>query len=176
MLSRGLLLLGALALLSWISSARAAMVVIADEGGIDARPYLKYFEARADAALASRTSRRTAASPVAGAATVYPVRTGTMSPGDFAPRSLDPARYPGTPLCIVGDDDRSRAWLARHGARLRELQAGCLVVNVESPERLESLRRLHPGLPMYAASGEALSRELSLFAYPALVSRGRIEQ
>jgi hypothetical protein len=46
-----------------------------------------------------------------------------------------------TPLFLVGDDDRSRAWLRQRRAALQELRAVGLVVNVTTPEALVALRR-----------------------------------
>mgnify|MGYP002713069458 CR=1 FL=1 len=51
-----------------------------------------------------------------------------------------------TALFLIGDDERSRAWLRQRQAALRELQAVGLVVNVESMAALTALRRLAPGL------------------------------
>jgi hypothetical protein len=96
-------------------------------------------------------------------AAMLPVRSARLSPGDEPRRVI---RAPGlTPLFLVGDDDRSRAWLRQRRAALQELRAVGLVVNVDArgpgraaparsrPDALAGLRRRpgpapgHPPLP-----------------------------
>src|SRR3546814_3217184 len=75
---------------------------------------------------------------------MLPVRSTQLSPGEVQRRVI---RAPGlTALFLIGDDERSRAWLRQRQAALRELQAVGLVVNVESMAALTALRRLAPGL------------------------------
>lgn len=75
---------------------------------------------------------------------MLPVRSERLSPGEEPRRVI---QAPGlTPIFLIGDDDRSRAWLRERGEILRDLNAIGLVVNVETPEALAELRKLAGGL------------------------------
>ncbi len=88
-----------------------------------------------------------------------------------------PLQAPGLPpFFLVGDDARSRAWLQQRAGALRQLSAAGLVVNVESPQALQELRALAPGLVLSPASGDDLARRLGLRHYPALLTATGIEQ
>ena len=105
---------------------------------------------------------------------MLPVRSANLSPGDVPRRVI---RAPClTPLFLVGDDARSRAWLRQRHAALRELGAVGLVVNVESMAALTALRRLAPGLILSPASGDDLAQRLGLRHYPVLITATGIEQ
>nr|WP_244268542.1 integrating conjugative element protein [Xanthomonas axonopodis] len=109
-----------------------------------------------------------------GEAALLPARSTLLSPGPVDARPLD---APGLqPFFLVGDDPRSRAWLRQRHGMLRGLQAAGLVVNVESPQALDALRALAPGLALSPASGDDLARRLGLRHYPALLTATGIEQ
>ena len=104
---------------------------------------------------------------------MLPVRSVWLSPGEEPRRVI---RAPGlSPLFLVGDDDRSRAWLRQRHKILRELHAVGLVVNVTTPEALAALRRLAPGLMLSPASGDDLAQRLRLRHYPVLITATGIE-
>ena len=104
---------------------------------------------------------------------MLPVRSARLSPGDEPRRVI---RAPGlTPLFLVGDDDRSRAWLKQRRAELQALRAVGLVVNVATPEALVALRRLAPGLMLSPASGDDLAHRLGIKHYPVLITATGIE-
>ncbi len=112
--------------------------------------------------------------PADAEAAMLPVRSTQLSPGKVQRRVI-PA--PGlTALFLVGDDERSRAWLRQRQAALRELQAVGLVVNVESMAALTALRRLTPGLTLSPASGDDLAQRLGLRHYPVLITPTGVEQ
>ena len=105
---------------------------------------------------------------------MLPVRSTQLSPGEVQRRVI---RAPGlTALFLIGDDERSRAWLRQRQAALRELQAVGLVVNVESMAALTALRRLAPGLTLSPASGDDLAQRLGLRHYPVLITATGVEQ
>nr|WP_245903891.1 integrating conjugative element protein [Sinimarinibacterium flocculans] len=107
-------------------------------------------------------------------ADMLPVRSAHLSPGDVARREI---RAPGlTSVFLVGDDDRSRLWLERRAPNLRDLGAVGLVVQVESPEALASLRAVAPDLPLVPVSGDDLAQRLGLRHYPVLITATGIEQ
>jgi len=80
------------------------------------------------------------------------------------------------PLFLVGDDDRSRAWLRQRVDTLRELNAFGLVVNVESQVALDALRRLAPGLILSPVAADDLAGRLGIRHYPVLITATGIEQ
>ena len=80
-----------------------------------------------------------------------------------------------TPIFLIGSDTASQTWLIEHRERLRSLYAVGFVVNVESMEALESLRRHAPGLTLTPASGDDLAQRLHLDHYPVLITATRIE-
>ena len=105
---------------------------------------------------------------------MLPVRSAHLSPGDVPRRVI---RVPGlTPLFLIGDDARSRAWLRQRQAALRDQQAVGLVVNVESMAALTALRRLAPDLTLSPTSGDDLAQRLDLRHYPVLITATGIEQ
>jgi integrating conjugative element protein (TIGR03765 family) len=105
---------------------------------------------------------------------MLPVRSMRLSPGDVARRVIE---APGLkPLFLVGDDERSRAWLHQRALRLHELDAVGLVVNVASAETLATLRALVPGLSLAPVAGDDLAERLGLRHYPVLITATGIEQ
>lgn len=109
-----------------------------------------------------------------GEADMLPVRTSRMSPGVVSPRVLE---APGlTPLFLVGEDERSIAWLRRNAASLRERKAVGLVVNVQTAEALARLRGVASGLELAPVSADDLAERLNLQHYPVLITSTGIEQ
>lgn len=104
---------------------------------------------------------------------MLPVRSALLSPGDEPRRAI---RAPGlAPFFLVGDDDRSRAWLQERGVALQRMQAVGLVVNVARPQALDMLRRLVPELTLMPVSGDDLARRLGIRHYPLLITADGIE-
>jgi integrating conjugative element protein (TIGR03765 family) len=165
----------------WTATAVTATespTVVADEGGVSALPYY-----RALHLLPSPSQQPTPAAPVNGLALstssyigtdVLPVHSSRLSPGSVERRLI---QAPGlSPLCLIGDDRASRAWLQKHLDTLRSLYAICLVVNVDRREALDSLRKLASGLTLSAVSADDLAQRLSLEHYPVLITSTSIEQ
>ncbi|MCW5233401.1 integrating conjugative element protein [Verminephrobacter eiseniae] len=161
----------------------APLIVVEDRGGASALPYYEGLNPQPRTGQAGLVPPRidaphapaTPPSPQAGSeAAMLPVRSARLSPGEVTRRVI---RAPGLmPLFLVGDDDRSRAWLRLRAPALRELGALGLVVNVESAEALAALRRLAPGLTLAPASGDEFAERLNLHHYPALITATGIEQ
>jgi integrating conjugative element protein (TIGR03765 family) len=101
-------------------------------------------------------------------AKMLPVHSTYLSPGDEPRRTI---HAPGlTPLFLIGDDERSRAWLQQHRIELHTLNALGLVVNVASPEALAALRQLAPGLTLTPVSADDLAQRLGIHHYPVLMT------
>ncbi len=98
---------------------------------------------------------------------MLPVSTPELTPGAVISR---PMNLPGIgALFLVGDDALSRAWLSDNAARLQQLHAAGMIVNVQNVDGVASLRALAPGLSMAPASGSTLARRLQLSHYPVLI-------
>jgi integrating conjugative element protein (TIGR03765 family) len=151
------------------------LIVVADRGGVSALPYYEALNLQPRSGIAS--SRIEIPHPPAKAfneADMLPVRSMRLSPGDVARRVIEAPGLP--PLFLVGDDERSRAWMRQRAPRLRELDAVGLVVNVASAEALATLRALVPGLSLAPAAGDDLAERLGLRHYPVLITATGIEQ
>ncbi|AAM37110.1 integrating conjugative element protein [Xanthomonas citri pv. citri] len=152
-----------------------ALIVVEDRGGVPAQPYYDELGLPPRRPVSGMPPASTPSSPTGhGEAALLPARSTLLSPGPVDARPLD---APGLqPFFLVGDDPRSRAWLRQRHGMLRGLQAAGLVVNVESPQALDALRALAPGLALSPASGDDLARRLGLRHYPALLTATGIEQ
>ena len=174
-----IVLIAAIGLLSATSvfaqTAAAPLIVVEDRGGASALPYYQPLNPQPDQATPPAPMPAPRVDNAAEAeAAMLPVRSSQLSPGDVQRRVI---RAPGlTALFLVGDDERSRAWLWQRRAELRELGAVGLVVNVESMAALTALRRLAPGLTLSPASGDDLAQRLGLRHYPVLITSTGVEQ
>ncbi|MFU3626594.1 integrating conjugative element protein [Pseudomonas aeruginosa] len=174
-----IVLIAAIGLLSattvFAQTASAPLIVVEDRGGDSALPYYRSLNPQPDqAAQPAPMPAPRAGNAVDAEAAMLPVRSTQLSPGEVQRRVI---RAPGlTALFLIGDDERSRAWLRQRQAALRELQAVGLVVNVESMAALTALRRLAPGLTLSPASGDDLAQRLGLRHYPVLITATGVEQ
>ncbi|WP_340616867.1 integrating conjugative element protein [Xenorhabdus entomophaga] len=157
--------------LLWITTCQAELNVIADLGGKEASPFYAGIHAQPD----DFTLPPQHFSPEqAGEATMLPVKTPELTPGKVANR---PLQLPGiSALFLMGDDPDSRQWLSQHAARLRQLHAVGLVVNVSEMAGLQSLRALAPDVLLSPASGSELARRLQLQHYPVLITETALSQ
>ena len=170
-----IVLIAAIGLLStttvFAQTTSAPLIVVEDRGGDSAPPYYQSLNPQLDQATPPAPRVGNAADAEAA---MLPVRSTQLSPGEVQRRVI---RAPGlTALFLIGDDERSRAWLRQRQAELRELQAVGLVVNVESMAALTALRRLAPGLTLSPASGDDLAQRLGLRHYPVLITSTGVEQ
>ncbi|MBV59831.1 MAG: integrating conjugative element protein [Nevskiales bacterium] len=156
-------------------TASAPLIVVEDRGGASALPYYRSLNPQPDRATPSTPIPLPRVGTTTDAeAAMLPVRSAHLSPGDVPRRVI---RVPGlTPLFLIGDDARSRAWLRQRQAALRDQQAVGLVVNVESMAALTALRRLAPDLTLSPTSGDDLAQRLDLRHYPVLITATGIEQ
>ena len=174
-----IVLIAAIGLLStttvFAQTASAPLIVVEDRGGDSALPYYQSLNPQPDQAMPPAPMPAPRVGNAADAeAAMLPVRSTQLSPGEVQRRVI---RAPGlTALFLIGDDERSRAWLRQRQAALRELQAVGLVVNVESMAALTALRGLAPGLTLSPASGDDLAQRLGLSHYPVLITSTGVEQ
>lgn len=157
-------------------SASASLIVVRDLGGVPAAPYYEAISLQASGngpiAASPTPPRQLASSTHDPEPQFLPVRSTRMTPGNVAPRLLN---MPGLqPLFLVGDDERSRGWLARRIDDLRRLHAVGFVVEVQSIDALNSLRRQAQGVTLSPASGDDLAQRLKLDHYPVLITATRL--
>lgn len=125
------------------TSALANLNVIADLGGEDAAPYFEGIN-RQDAPVEASVVPQPFASVEEAEATVLPVITPELTPGNVKARSL---QLPGIgALFIVGDDDVSHAWLHANAAIVAGMAA---VICVMAPWAVA----LAPSVSYVTASG-----------------------
>jgi integrating conjugative element protein (TIGR03765 family) len=160
--------LAAMGLLTPAMVMAAESIVVEDRGGVSALPYYETLDSSPEDRAVPSAPQPIPRSLSEAEASLLPVRSLRLSPGDEPPRAI---HAPGlTPIFLVGDDDLSRAWLARHTTELRELRAVGLVVDVSSPESLARLRRLVPDLTLSPASGDDLAERLGISHYPVRIT------
>ncbi|MDT4844380.1 integrating conjugative element protein [compost metagenome] len=152
-----------------------ALIVVDDRGGASALPYYEALNLQPRAGV-SAPRIEMPRPPVAAVneASMLPVRSSRLSPGEVARRVLEAPGLP--PFFLVGDDERSRAWLQQRALRLRDLGAVGLVVNISSAESLAALRALAPGLSLAPVAGDDLATRLGLHHYPVLITATSLEQ
>jgi integrating conjugative element protein (TIGR03765 family) len=152
-----------------------ALIIIEDRGGVSALPYYEALNLQPRAGVSPpRIEMPLPPAGLVNAASMLPVRSARLSPGVVARRVIE---APGLrPFFLVGDDQRSRAWLQQRALRLRELGAVGLIVNISSAESLDALRALVPGLPLSPVAGDDLAERLGLRDYPVLITATGLEQ
>ncbi|EPP5101030.1 integrating conjugative element protein [Enterobacter hormaechei] len=159
-----------------LAAGQPPLVVVEDHGGTSALPYYQALDLppRRDQPGPPRISVPPSGGKTFSEADMLPVRSERLSPGDEPRRVI---QAPGlTPVFLIGDDERSRAWLLERKAALTEISAIGLVVNVGSAEALAGLRKQAPELTLSPVSGDDLAQRLGLRHYPVLITASGIEQ
>lgn len=160
-------------LLSVVTGASAALVVVGDLGGEPTAPYFDAINADKDAV--SGAPPVPAAPPESlSISDMLPVSTPEMSPGPVSPQALELGGMP--PVFVVGDDNLSKQWLSQHAARLGQMNATGMVVSVKDSAALTALRALSPSTEMVPVSGGDLARRLHIAHYPVLITDNGLSQ
>lgn len=150
------------------SANAAQLTVVADYGGTSALPYYQDLEPEP-----GQQNGPVASMGVRGGG-AFPVVTPELRPGTVQGRVIN---APGLqPMFLVGDDQVSHQWLSQRLEDLQKLQAVGLVVNVESAERLEVVRRWAPGLQVMPVPATDIAGRLGLQRYPVLITSTTIQQ
>ena len=150
-----------------------ALTVIYDSG--DTQSLAPFLEILGDPPAAE--IRDALAVPALGAADIkhlLPIRSPRLTPGSVAPRVIK--RPFAAPLFMIGADPRSEQWLIQHRARLVQLGAVGMLVEVPDEAALKRLIALAKGLTLLPASGSDLAESLELDHYPVLITQDGIEQ
>ena len=160
-------------LLSVVTGASAALVVVGDLGGEPTAPYFDAINADKDA-VAGAPSLPAAPPESLSISDMLPVSTPEMSPGTVSPQPLELSGMP--PVFVVGDDSLSKQWLSQHAAALSQMRATGMVVSVKDAAALSALRALAPSTEMVPVSGGDLARRLHLAHYPVLITDKGLSQ
>ena len=118
----------------------------------------------------ARTDMNTVRPPLASAPQLFPIRTPELAPGKPNPARIELRMPLGRPLCVVGDDPRSIAWLRANNQTLSRGGALCYVVNVVSSASLSQLRRAAPSVSLAPVSGLVFA-QAGLQGYPAVITQ-----
>ncbi len=168
------------ALLSFLlvpASAQALEVILDTGEGQPAGPYLERLEGAEEPAPRSRA----ALPPLNDAAErMLPIEPSRLRvaplQGQPPAHVRETLRNMPRPLCLVGSDSQSLAWLEHHRAALLQAGAVCMLVQAETSEDLERVRDTANGIPVQLSHGDDLAERLQLDVYPVLISREGIEQ
>lgn len=113
-------------------------------------------------------------STFADEAWILPIRSAHLSPGQVTPRALN---MPGLrPLFLVGDDPQSLTWLRQRTAKLQEMGAAGLAVEVADTEALAQIRAAAPGITILPVNGNDIATRLQIEHYPVLITATSLEQ
>ncbi len=168
------------ALLSFLlvpASAQALEVILDTGEGQPAGPYLERLEGAEEP-----TPRNTAALPPLNDAAerMLPIEPSRLRvaplQGQPPAHVRETLRNMPRPLCLVGSDSQSLAWLEHHRVALMQAGAVCMLVQADTPEDLERVRDTAHGIPVQLSHGDDLAERLQLDVYPVLISREGIEQ
>ncbi|EIF42852.1 hypothetical protein DOK_11746 [gamma proteobacterium BDW918] len=149
------------------------LTVLSDKGGVSTSSYY-----RSQPTSASDTKSKRPASAGNYMSSIFPIRTKAMAPGKVGPDEMPkvPPSYVMTnPIFIIGDDPLSLDWLKRNKAFLAGESAVGLVVNVETPARMNEIRRIAgPGVKITISPGDELSESLGIKHYPFYLGRNGV--
>lgn len=162
-----------LILLSSLSShsAFATLTVISDLGGESA---VRFYEVIQPVHTDDAPVHPNAVPSKISEAMFLPVISHKWSLGHVDKKAIN---LPGaSPLFLVGIDNTSRQWLQQQHAKLRELGATGLVINVNTVEELHQLRQLAPDLTMIPAPADSLGDRLGIYHYPLIITPSEIYQ
>ncbi|MHC8308608.1 integrating conjugative element protein [Pseudomonas sp. GT1P32] len=113
-------------------------------------------------------------SKFANEAWILPVHSSHLSPGQITSRALS---MPGMrPFFLIGEDPHSLAWLHQRAAKLQEMDAAGLAVEVADTEALTRIRAVAPGITILPVNGNDIATRLRIEHYPVLITASSLEQ
>lgn len=154
--------------------AQAQLMYAEDRDGNEPQPCYRPQELQVDRAIPSDRPEPADFSRFAGEASMLPVSSARMSPGQVSSRDLNMPGLP--PFFLLGDDALSLAWLAEQANQLRAMGAVGLVVEVADTAALTRIRALAPGLTLLPASGDDIAARLQIQHYPVLITATALQQ
>lgn len=103
-----------------------------------------------------------------------PVKSERLSVGVIHPKKINLPSI--QPIFIIGSDQASLQWLSEHLSPFKALHAIGLLVNEESDDDLDHIRKIAEGVPIIPIDGDDIAKELQLQHYPAFISSNEITQ
>jgi len=101
---------------------------------------------------------------------MYPIRTIGLTQGAKNPAQLELKLPLGRPICLLGSDAYSFAWLRTNAAILAKGGALCYVIQIENSASLVRLRVIAPGVLLAPIFGDVFV-QAGLKGYPALITQ-----
>jgi integrating conjugative element protein (TIGR03765 family) len=102
--------------------------------------------------------------------------TPAIKQGTFKRFRSDLTKSVSQPICLVGSDQHSLAWLIENRQELSRYQTVCFVMSARTSEDLLKIKRAAAGLIFQPVSGEQIAKSFNVPAYPALIYKGWIVQ
>lgn len=149
------------------------LTIVADEGGVSTEPYFRELGLLGEADNKPAINSKPMSRPIKDT-DMLPVRSESLKPGKVAFREIK--AFGITPFFLIGDDPLSRRWLAENRAKLFQLRASGMIVNIENPEALTELKKIAPELLLLPISGDDIAQRLGLSNYPVLITATYLEQ
>ena len=118
----------------------------------------------------ARTGRAPARVAPVPAPSMYPIRTEGLTQGAKNPTQLELKLPLGPPVCLVGSDEYSFAWLRTNAPILAKGGALCYVIQVDSPATLARLRAIAPGVLLAPIFNDVFV-QARLKGYPAIITQ-----
>lgn len=100
---------------------------------------------------------------------LLPLETPELSPGDVE-RTAQHFDLP-SPICIIGDDRRSRHWIAQRIDTLRSLNAACFAVDVRDQHSWSALRSAAGSIALSPVHGKVFADRFGIAHYPIVITR-----
>ena len=158
-------------------AAQAAPVVLGKEPGVTPTVEYEAFMRQRMASDHPTVSTATVSQPAKAPSAppmAFPIVSKTLTPGIVQRRALP--HGPKQPICLVGSDRRSLAWIRRNRDTLQRVGAVCLIVEAKDRLSAAKVKKALAGIPAYPASADDITPTLGLHHYPALLSRAGVEQ
>jgi len=104
-----------------------------------------------------------------------PVATTKLSPGLIKSRKV---RFDQlvSPVCIIGSDEKSLAWIKKYRSVLLKNNVLCWLVSAKNLDEVQQVITALSGVSMSPANGDAIAKFFSIKHYPVLITQRFIEQ
>jgi integrating conjugative element protein (TIGR03765 family) len=81
-----------------------------------------------------------------------------------------------TPVCIIGSDAKSLAWIRQYQAVLKKHNVLCWLVSANTLAEVQTVITALNGISMSPADGDAIAEFFTIRHYPVLITQRLIEQ
>lgn len=104
-----------------------------------------------------------------------PLVTTRLSPGTVKSRKVRFDQL-ASPVCIIGHDDRSLAWIRKYQSALLKNNVLCWLVSADNLTEVQQVITALAGVSMSPANGDEIAKFFSIKHYPVLITQRFIEQ